>query len=542
MVQRRLELPELERARRVAQRCGPVVILCIAVGFAVWHRIGREAQQEAITGDEGISLLAATCHQTEFLAALQGQREPYGRWVSSKAWKRYTSIERFGCFGTISQDLAAVDFHPPLYFWILHVWLAVVGLHAWTFVGLNVLFALGTIAVMFLLGQRIFGSQLSAATLSLLWAASPLPAVAGVEGRPYELLAFVTAGFLAQLVHCCAPEPKLTLRPLAWLAAWVIAGLLTHYLFLIVLACAAVFAIARLARSPGSLIMVGMAVLLGIGVACTAHPVVRQLEAKHDRSPDSFGSARFSAQGQLVIGQERLFFDGTVSGFEHAWVVGSLGLIAIVLGWAATRRPGQVVSTQRHIETRGADILLVVVAASLVTAFFYASGRLPRHAMNAKYLSFLWTLFPFIPVVGIRLYVPTRQLLQALTVWVFIVAGLQNAPHMTTATRLVDAVASEQSQPLVYLTNSWHPTAASIARRSDDSQLFIAGPADGAGTLFEAWLHPVNAGQVLRVGAPTKYAEPILSRLGSSGYEVALPNGPKPKKPPPMLWFSVRLP
>src|SRR4051794_8895250 len=155
MVQRRLELPELERARRVAQRCGPVVILCIAVGFAVWHRIGREAQQEAITGDEGISLLAATCHQTEFLAALQGQREPYGRWVSSKAWKRYTSIERFGCFGTISQDLAAVDFHPPLYFWILHVWLAVVGLHAWTFVGLNVLFALGTIAVMFLLGQRI---------------------------------------------------------------------------------------------------------------------------------------------------------------------------------------------------------------------------------------------------------------------------------------------------------------------------------------------------------------------------------------------------
>jgi hypothetical protein len=418
--------------------------------------------------------------------------------------------------------------------------LAVVGLHAWTFVVLNTLFALVTIGLIFLLGRRLFGSQLSAAMLSLLWAASPLPAVAGAEGRPYELLALVTIGFLAQLAQCCAPEQALQPRPLAGLAAWATVGVLTHYLFLIVLASAALFATARLRRARRWLIAVGITVLAGIGAACVVHPVVRQLEAKHDRSPDAFGSERFSVQGHKVLGQELVFFDQIVSGFERASGVGCVGLGVIILGWAAAGGARRLVSAQPRIQSRGSDFLLTVVAAAFVTAFLYASGRLPSHAMNAKYLSFLWTLFPFVPVVASRLYLPARHLVQASTIWVFVVAGWQNGPRTLDAKRLLRPSTSQRSGPLVYLTSSWHPTAASIARRSDDAPLFIASPADGTMSLFEAWLRPVADGQMLKVGAPPRYAKPILSRLDASGYRVVLPSGPRPKKPPPMLWFSVQ--
>ena len=150
--------------------------------------------------------------------------------MAARSWQRFVEPEAFACFGTISQDLAALDLHPPLYFWILHVWLGLFALHRWTLVALNLVFAFGTLAGLIILGRRVFGSTLSGAVLALIWAASPLPAVAGTEGRPYELLAFATVGFFVQLVTCCDQDAAVRWR-LAALAGWTVAGILTHYLF-----------------------------------------------------------------------------------------------------------------------------------------------------------------------------------------------------------------------------------------------------------------------------------------------------------------------
>ena len=42
-------------------------LVLAAVVCASWGRLSRESRSVGLTGDEGISLLAATCHQKEFV-------------------------------------------------------------------------------------------------------------------------------------------------------------------------------------------------------------------------------------------------------------------------------------------------------------------------------------------------------------------------------------------------------------------------------------------------------------------------------------------
>jgi hypothetical protein len=511
--------------------------LVTAVAFTTWQRLGREAQEGGITGDEGISLLAATCHQREFREALSGHRAPYGQWVPARSWRRFVEPDAFACFGTISRDLAAFDVHPPLYFWILHVWLSVFGLQRWTFVALNLVFAAGTLTGLVVLGRRLFGSTLSGCVLALLWGASPLPAIAGTQARPYELLACATVWFFVQLVVCC-DATLLDRWRLARLALWTVIGILTHYLFLIVLAAGGAYACTRLLlqRNPKRLAMIGAAVVAGLCVASLFHPIAARVLPKHKHGMD-LASEKASFLASKTLAREGEFFARMETGFVRSGPIAPIGLVLIGLASVAAirRRRGEVALVQPS--TEGAEMLVAVGALMLVTVYLYATGRLPGHATNAKYLNFLWPLLPVALVVGARLLPALRVPMYAALVWIGVVAGLQTGPTGADFRALGRSFTRPDAQPLALLADTWHPTAGMIAQRDDDALLFVASPEDSIGALHGVWLQPTETGGVVET-CVTRKAKEIVARLHADGYDVE----PKQTRDTGVKWFSVSRP
>lgn len=510
-------------------------LVVAAVAFATWQRLGREAQEGGITGDEAISLLAATCHQREFREAISGHRAPYGRWVPARSWRRFVEPDAFACFGTISRDLAELDLHPPLYFWILHLWLPVFGLHRCTLVALNLLFAGGTLAGLVVLGRRLFGSTLSGSVLALLWGASPLPAVAGTQGRPYELLAFATVWFFVELVACCDPTVLGRWR-LPRLALWTVIGVLTHYFFLIVLAGAGAYACTRLLlqRNPKRLVLIGAAVITGLCFASLVHPMAAQVVPRHKKSWLALGSEKSSKLAGKALARQEDFFAKIETGCVRAGPVAPVGLVLIglVSVTAIRRRRDEPVAFRPS--TQGADILVAVGATVLLTIYFCAIGRISARAINAKYLSFLWPLLPLVLVIGARLLPALRVPMQAALVWTSVVAGWQTGPIGADFRALGQPFTRPDAQPLAFIVDTWHPTAATIAQHDDDDLLFVTTPADSIGALYGAWLQPAEHGGSVNA-CVTREAKEIVARLRADGYNVQQ----RRTRDTGVKWFSV---
>ncbi|MBN2303056.1 MAG: hypothetical protein JXQ72_01175, partial [Anaerolineae bacterium] len=121
--------------------------LVVLVLAGLGARLVLIADRAALEHDEAISILAAAGHQGDYarvLAGRDGPDSPYGRWVPARDWQRFMEPDEALIFGRIGADLGRYDIHPPLYFWLLHLWSLLVGagFHAGPL--LNVLFDAGT--------------------------------------------------------------------------------------------------------------------------------------------------------------------------------------------------------------------------------------------------------------------------------------------------------------------------------------------------------------------------------------------------------------
>ncbi len=150
-------------------------------------------------------------------------------------------------FGEIAQA-AALDIHPPLYYWLLSLWTRLFGTSEVAVRSLSVVLGVATVWLVYLLGRRLFG-QVAGLVAAFLLAISPLHVFYSQEARMYALLAFWAAllmlGFVQMLQDEMADMKNLPreLPLLGTTAGFVyaiagIGGLYTHYLFPIMLALA----------------------------------------------------------------------------------------------------------------------------------------------------------------------------------------------------------------------------------------------------------------------------------------------------------------
>ncbi len=130
---------------------------------------------------------------------------------------------------TIARDTAS-DIHPPLYYWLLSVWVRLFGAGETAVRSLSAWLGVVLVALTYGLGQLLVGRRVGLAA-ALLAAISPFQVYYSQEARMYMLLAVLTAGAMLALVR--------VVRRGSW-AAWgalvslETCGLYTHYSFVFI--------------------------------------------------------------------------------------------------------------------------------------------------------------------------------------------------------------------------------------------------------------------------------------------------------------------
>lgn len=146
------------------------VVLALAIVAALGLRIGLVDAKQTLSHDETISYLAATCHQGEYERVVSRGAYPVARFAPAAAWQRFVEPDEALCFGRIAEGLAMHDIHPPLYFWMLHVWTLLTGTGVATATVLHLILVALTMAAVFGLASDVLGDRLEAAFAASLGA------------------------------------------------------------------------------------------------------------------------------------------------------------------------------------------------------------------------------------------------------------------------------------------------------------------------------------------------------------------------------------
>lgn len=424
--------PLSPRARRIAAW----VVLAVAVAVSVALRTGHLAGKRVLEHDEAISYLSATGHQVEWAEATRGPEASAGRWVPARDWKRLIRPEGPVPFGTIRHDLAVSDIHPPLYFWLLAVWLRLLPVAVWTGAALNVPIALATLLALFLLARRVMADELLAAAVALTWAVSP--SVIGVSGlaRQYDLLALVSVLTVWQAIRFADREVSLRWRDGVFLGLTVAAGALTHYHFAVVLVGVGLVVVVRtvvVARTVearaarGSGVREAAARFGWFALACAAGAVLfwvahPEFSASFVRQGVQAAATSAGTMRTRVYWAARTFLG--FFGLEKALVAtvsANPRLLGMLVGWAkatgvatglavlaAAAAALMPVVRERYRKVLAAigpdalSVLFVLVFNAGALVFLYLTFRSPEHAMRARYLAMVWPFMAFVPVLLTR--------------------------------------------------------------------------------------------------------------------------------------------
>jgi 4-amino-4-deoxy-L-arabinose transferase-like glycosyltransferase len=135
--------------------------------------------------------------------------------------------------GQIAQH-AAADIHPPLYYWLLHIWVRVFGTSEAALRSLSAVFGVVLVYVIYLIGRRLRGEQVGV-TAALIAAINPFLIYYAQEARMYALLGLWSGLAIYALTLYVLAEGAGRMRPSRGLAALLVislaGGLYTHYAF-----------------------------------------------------------------------------------------------------------------------------------------------------------------------------------------------------------------------------------------------------------------------------------------------------------------------
>lgn len=228
----------LPRALRETRAEYLLIALLLVLGVAIL--LPRLAAVVLIDHDDVISVIVATCNEGRY-----ADQDLSGRWVAAREWQQFWRMESFGCFQQISQDLIEHDIHPPLYFWILHLWMTLFGVSLFTGLTLNLLFLLTTTTIIFVT-CRVLSVSKQFSFLSALAFLVCLPSrmTVGVI-RQYALLSLIVALLLLLIVLWLK---RGQIGYLLGVAVILASGLLTQYQFPLIAAFTVSFAAAILLR------------------------------------------------------------------------------------------------------------------------------------------------------------------------------------------------------------------------------------------------------------------------------------------------------
>jgi len=470
-------------------------------------RLLLKSKALAPNADEGISLLAAACHEADYAEVVQRLRN---RWVPASEWRVLIEPARL-CLGEIRAGLLATDVHPPLYFWALHLWLLAFGLSTFSGFALNLVFTAGCAVFLHAAARRLGWSRTESLAVAGAWLLSPVAFSAAVEMRPYELLAMSTAAFVWQTSRNADVARGGDRRDLVGLGVATACGLLAHYYFASVIAGSVLFLLIRLGLSRA---LLRRLVAIGVGglAAYAVNPMHAVARSGESASPSFVGAAGRSDVVASLVGA---FLEPFLPALLLIGVLAAGALTSRLLG----KRPP--LPWQVEIRTQGASIAVMAIGALLITGGVHALGLVPAHAMAEKYLAHVWPVFALLLVAIVRAtpVVPAVAvpLLLGLTFW----HAVAHAPAKARAAQVLTHARTPEQSVTIESNNRLH-LPRTLFQIAPTSQVFQAYSPQLLAQ-YDLWTAGM-VGDVVWVAPsygfdPSARAE-LLRRLQEQGYRV----------------------
>lgn len=398
---------------KIKQLASPVLFqLTLLILLGAVLRAVIISTKSNITHDEGISYLAASGNWEAYQAVLDNQTSPFGDWVPASQWKAFLQPQDNLAFAQIGRDLAVLDVHPPLYFWLLHLAMKMVGVHFWTGPLLNsLIFVFGAMAL-FLLAHTLLQTKKEALLVTLIWIMSPARIATVFVARQYELLGFCTILFVLFLINYLRESSGHRWFKWALLAVATTAGALTHFHFALVVSGAGlVFVLPYWRKAGWRFVGAGTAVITGYLLFFLLHP--HFLDSVLLLSNRQQSAAKLYWTG--IDFMRRIF--ATADTFTRFLVYGGLLQVAlfclvlsgiIILIWKFLKDRKAFIQTFKAHDQRGYEAIYMSIWLSAITILLYLSLISPLNAMTPKHMSAIWPFLAFAPVILLR-FLPQRS-------------------------------------------------------------------------------------------------------------------------------------
>ncbi len=414
-----------------------VVVVGVAILGGVSLRFVEVASKRWMNHDEGISYLAASCHQGQYTRIFKAGTPPFGRWVPASKWKQLLKPEQKFCFDTIAKDLAEDDVHPPLYFWMLHTWMLVFGADLWTGPALNIVLAAVTALMLFVLARRALGSDMEAALVTWIWSFSPAAIAVVLQARQYSLLSLCVVVFVWSALRYMN-DSGTTVRNTVMLTISTVAGMLTHYHFAIIVFGLSLWILAtRIKTSTRRVLSAAVAVSAGLILFVTLHPrffdsVVQEREQIQYQT---FNSKALIDRGQRTVDQYASFLWPS-DNFDHkieSPMIQSITIVVAVatLMWLTVlwnrRRSGDAATA--HSQT----LLFLFAWTAVTNIVLYLGFVSPFHAMKSRHLAAVWVFYAFVPIIALRMLSRGRHVVTVVLCITMMVSGSIGAFHVCAA-------------------------------------------------------------------------------------------------------------
>lgn len=385
------------------------------------------------------------------------------------------------------------DGSPPLYYLLLHGWMAMFGTSTTAVRALSGLFAVAALPLIWLLGRRLVDATTGWLALLLL-ATSPFAVRYATETRMYSMvLALVLAGGCALVAALARP----TALRLAGVALCTGALMLTHYWGLYLLTVVGGLLLWLSVRSAAARRCVGAMVAGGLLFLPWLPSFLFQ--AKHTGTP--WVAAPKSAAVLTSIG---VWAGGVATGWGGLLLV--LLLLLVVVGLLGRRQGGSVVLALPVV--RPAAVLLVVSLGTLVLGIGLAAvtsaGYAPRYSSAA--------VGPFLLAAAVgAAALPTKA--RAVVVGLAVLAGLGNSvvqplSHRRTEAPMLARAIRAALQPgdlVVYCPDQTGPAVSRLLPTATDQVVY---PTLGRPERVD-WR---DYAQRNRNASPTAFAERVLGR------------------------------
>ena len=169
------------------------IYFIVLIAFALVVRIYAIFElKQNFSNDESVTYLSATGNQVKYAQLVKPDSAYLDNYVKAQVWKNcYVSNPPF-CFKKIAYDLTQYDIHPPLFFWLMHLFILLFGFHVYTGLILNLITTLLTLFTLYKFSNYVFNNSFKSLLVCTFWFLSPAIVQTDLEARHYQLFALFT--------------------------------------------------------------------------------------------------------------------------------------------------------------------------------------------------------------------------------------------------------------------------------------------------------------------------------------------------------------